>query len=600
MENLSEKLSVLPTEPGVYLFYDSDRKIIYVGKAKNLRSRVQSYFRPNADDGRALFHLIVKTTTDIEYIVTQTEQEALVLEAVQIKAHRPRYNIQLRDDKKYPWVRITKETFPRIYPTRDFVDDGSEYLGPFSNVKSLRRSLEFMHRLFPVRTCKSPIPNKVCLEYHIKRCEGPCEGLVDARHYAGTIRQARRLLKGQCGEIIRDLRSDMDAAAQELNYEMAARFRDTINALEKMRSRQHVSLDESLNRDVVGLARDDNIACVYVTQIREGILLDKKNYILSNVLDATDAEVVSAFLTQFYLNNTFHAPEIHIPVDIPNAADLSYALALIAKTPIQVSTPKRGEKARGIELASKNAEALLIERRLKRERDQERLAAGVDALQRDASLPQPPRHIEAIDISGFHGTDKVGSLVVMVNGKPRPSAYRIFKIKTVEGSDDFASIREVVSRRFRGLIERGDSLPDLLLIDGGKGQLSSAVAALKDLGLDSMPALGLAKRLEELFQPGISSALVLPKTSAALRMLQHLRDEAHRFAVKHHRTQRTNRTINSALTEIDGIGKNRATQLLRHFGSTKRIAESTAAEIAELQGFSLELAQRVLSQLAQQ
>lgn len=594
---IDEKLGALPTAPGVYLFYDNEGKVIYVGKAKSLRPRVRSYFRDGADDGRALFQLIVKHTVDLQYFIVRTEHEALVLEAEQIKAHKPRYNIHLKDDKKYPWVRITREPYPRIYRTRTVVDDGSEYLGPFSNVRALDRLLETMHRLFPVRSCKSPMPNTTCLEYHIKRCEGPCKALVDEMHYARTIRDARRLLRGQCADIIHDMRNEMASAAEALDYERAGRCRDTIASIELMRTRQSVVTEDATDRDVLGIARDDTVACIYVAQIREGVLLDKKDYIISNTLQASDEEIITAFIPQFYAENSFRPKAIHSPVELSDSDEISRALGAAWGHRVLILVPQRGTKADGISIANRNAKAVLDERRMRRELSSNRTPAGLEALQRDLHLKSLPVTIEAIDISGFQGTDKVGSVVTLLNGKPQRSRYRSFTIKTVEGSDDFASIHEVVTRRFSGLQEREEPFPDLLLIDGGKGQLSSAVRALNELGVEDVPVIGLAKRLEEVFVPGQSEPILLPKASIALRLLQTIRDEAHRFAVKHHRTRRSSRTLSTSLTDIPGVGANRARTLLRAFGSIKRIANASTEQLAALDGISKALAETVLEHL---
>ena len=591
--SLQASLDALPSTTGVYLFKDAQDKIIYIGKATSLRSRVRSYFQASSDDGRPQFAAIVSKTASLDCIVTKSNLEALVLEAAMVKKHSPRFNIRLKDDKKYPFVRITNEPFPRIFLTRDIVEDGSRYLGPYSNARALRSTLNLMHKLFPVRPCSFALPAehvKLCLEYQIHRCEGPCENLVDQETYSHTVEQAVQFLKGKIRDTIADLEGEMVKASEDLKFERAGRIRDLIKSLRLMRTRQHVILDQEVDRDVIALARDDAEACCLVLEIRDGVVLDKKHHILTNVIGVPDEEVLATFLQQFYLQMTYAPPEIHLPSPAAETEQLEQWLSGKGNR-VAISVPQRGDKVRTLEVAYSNAENVLVERRLKRERSRSEIPVAVAALQRDLNLPQPPRRIDGIDISNIQGQDKMGSLVCMVDGKPKRSEYRIFKIASVEGADDYASIREVVARRFRGLAERGEKLPDLLLIDGGKGQLASACDALREMALPDQPVVGLAKRLEELFLPGQQDPVLLPKTSASLRMLQVLRDEAHRFALNHHRKQRSKRMLKSGLDQVPGIGKKRKTQLLRSFGSVERIKAASAEEIAELPGFSDKLAQ---------
>ena len=593
--SLQASLDALPSTMGVYLFKDTQEKIIYIGKATSLRSRVRSYFQASSDDGRPQFAAIVAKTASLDYIVTRSNLEALVLEAAMVKKHSPRFNIRLKDDKKYPFVRITNEPFPRIFLTRDIVDDGSRYLGPYSNARALRSSLNLMHKLFPVRPCSFALPSasvKLCLEYQIHRCEGPCENLVDQKTYSHTVELAVQFLKGKIRNTIADLESEMAKAAEELRFERAGRIRDLIRSLRLMRTRQHVILDQEVDRDVIALARDDALACCLVLEIRDGVVLDKKHHILTNVIGVPDDEVLATFLQQFYLQMTYAPPQIHLPAPAAEMEQLEEWLSGKGSR-VAISVPQRGDKVRTLEVAHENAENILVERRLKRERSRDQIPVAVAALQRDLNLPVPPRRIEGIDISNIQGQDKMGSLVCMVDGKPKRSEYRIFKIGSVDGADDFASIKEVVARRFRGLREREEKLPDLLLIDGGKGQLTSACEALQELELSAQPVVGLAKRLEELFLPGQSEAVLLPKTSASLRMLQVLRDEAHRFALNHHRKQRSKRMLKSGLDTVPGIGAKRKAQLLRSFGSVERIKAASVEDIAELPGFSQKLAETV-------
>jgi len=595
-DDLLVKLDALPVRPGVYLMKDARGRIIYVGKAKTLRHRVRSYFQDSGFDGRPQFNALMAKVRDIEYIATETEQEALILEANQIKAHKPRYNINLKDDKKYPFIRITSEPYARIFATRDVERDGSRYLGPYSNVRSMRTALDVMHRIFPVRSCDYPLPSnsvKRCMEYQIHRCEGPCEDLVDQGDYARNVSRAVRFLKGHNTAVIGELREQMAEASASMRYEQAARCRDQLRALETMQARQKVVLEQDLDRDVIGMSRHDDEACCAVLEIREGRLADQKHHFLSGVMEHDDAEIVSAFVRQFYLQTDFIPPEIHLSVLLPDVDEIGAWLSSKTERRVRLAVRQRGIKARTQDMADANAANLLEERQLKRERQRERVPQSVLSLQRDLALESPPRRIEGIDISNIQGTDAVGSLVCMVDGKPRRSEYRHFKIRDVQGADDYASIREVVERRFRGLMKRGESYPDLLMIDGGKGQLTSAMEALVRLGLPDQPVVGLAKRLEELFLPRQSQPLLLPKASASLRLLQVLRDEAHRFAVTYHQKLRHKRTLSSSLDRVPGIGPSRRTALLRAFGSVQRVREAEVAQIAAVKGFSTKLAQEL-------
>jgi excinuclease ABC subunit C len=597
-------LDALPIKPGVYLMRDEAGKILYVGKAKNLRSRVRSYFqKAGVSERGARIDLMVARVRDVDCIVTETEQEALILEAIQIKAHRPRYNINLKDDKKYPFIRITDEPYPRVLWTRDVETDGSRYLGPYSNARQMRTMLDVMHKIFPVRSCRYDLPDpkvKLCMEFQIRRCEGPCEDLVNAEQYRQTVSQAVRFLKGDKSSVIRELTTRMEQAASAQRFEQAARHRDQIRALEHYRSHQTMMLDEKVVRDVIGLARHDDAACCTVLEIREGRLVGEKHHFLGGVMESTEAEIMSAFLRQFYLQTDFIPREVHVSQELPDADDIAGWLSGKSEyNRVEVAAYQRGAKAQAQDMANANARHLLEERRLKRDAQNDRLPQSVIALQRDLALDEPPHRIEGVDISNFQGSDTVGSLVVMIDGKSRRSEYRHFRVLSGDGApDDFASIHEVVTRRFRGLRERGEAYPDLLMIDGGKGQLSSALSALAELGIEGITVVGLAKRLEEIFQPNESQPLILPRASASLRMLQVLRDEAHRFAVSYHRKLRGKRTLSSGLDEIPGIGPKRRQALLQEFGSMRRLQEAEVEEIAEVKGFSQKLAQELKSHLA--
>ncbi len=595
---LQDTLDTLPSTTGVYLFRDTEGKVIYVGKAKNLRARVRSYFAESAHDGRSLFTAIVRNTVDIDYLVTDTEQEALVLESAQIKTHAPRFNIKLKDDKKYPFICISREPYPRIFPTRDVEDDGSRYLGPYSNVRAMRNSLELMHKLFPVRACDYRLPKNgvaLCLEFQIKRCEGPCEARVTEEAYAETVDLAVRFLKGHTGDVLRGLKQQMADASEALNYEKAARLRDTINALRATTERRARLIEGNVDRDVIGIARDDHEACCFVLEIREGLAGHHKEHLLANTIDAEDEEIVSHFVRQFYHDTDFVPEEIHLPCAIEDEVGIAHWLSERGHR-VRLLTPQRGDKADTMRIATSNAEQVLKKRRLERELRRESVPRAIEALQRDLGLKQPPHRIEAIDISTLQGDSQVGSLVCMIDGKIRKSEYRTFNIKGVDGVDDYASIREVVLRRYKGQLERNETLPDLLLIDGGKGQLSSACGALRELGL-AVPTFGIAKRLDEVFAPEAPAPIILPKTSASLRTLQIIRDEAHRFAITRHRQRRQSNTLRSALDSIPGVGPKRRVALLRAFGSVEKIRQASVGEIGQVGNIGPALAATILDHL---
>ena len=599
-ERIDGVVGLMPREPGVYIMKGEDGQIIYIGKAKVLRSRVQQYFRPQANDGRRQFRALVRSVRDLEYIVTDTELEALILESNLIKTHKPRYNISLKDDKKYPYIRITKERFPRIVVTREVVKDGSRYLGPYTDVKAMRRMLETMHRLFRIRSCHYDLPKanvRVCLDYEIKRCDGPCEGLIVAEAYQKIIDEAVLFLTGRHRQVMTVLDERMKRAAAALKYEEAAIYRDRIRALEQAASRQKVVSNDLTDWDAIAIAREDDEACGVVMEVRDGRLIGRQNYFVGGVLDASEEEVVSAFVQLFYATATFVPKEVCLPCDIEDRETVLDWLSERARAGVEIRLPQRGDKFRLMKMAENNARLLLTERRLKRENRRSQAPAAVLALQRDLHLEKAPRWIEAVDISNIQGSDPVASLVCFVDGRARKREYRHFKITGIEGPNDFAMMQQVVTRRFKRLMEENKPFPDLLLVDGGKGQLSSTVAALRALGIADQPVVGLAKRLEEVFLPGLSNAQNIPKTSSSLKLLQMLRDESHRFAIAHHRKLRQKRTLTSELDDIPGVGPSRRKALLKHFGSVKRVREATVEDVAQVKGVSLKLATAICAGL---
>ncbi len=580
---------------------DRGDQLIYVGKAKSLRNRVRSYFGKSADDGRIQFKALVSNIADFEYIITDNELEALILEANLIKEHKPRYNISLKDDKKYPFIKITNEDYPRILVVREMKKDKAEYFGPYTDVSAMRRTLEIIRRVFPVRTCQDQLPSpritRVCLEYEIKRCGGPCEGFVSREEYQSMMEEVVLFLKGRNDRIIENLREKMEEASENLRFEEAASYRDRLADIQSLADRQKVATATLDDWDIIAVCVDDDEACGVVMEVRAGKMLGRKHYFMDKVLDSSHSVIVSGFVRQFYLTSTSVPREIHLPLEIEEQDSISLWLSNIAGFKVTVKVPERGDKAKLIKMAERDAGLLLTERRLKREKLKDRVPHSVEALKRDLRLEGLPRRIEAIDISNVQGSDPVGSLVSFWDGRPQKGQYRRFKISRTEGPDDFAMIREVVQRRFKRLLEEGSELPDLLLIDGGKGQLSSAAATLRDVGVPEQPVIGLAKRLEEVFVPGVSEAQTLPKTSSSLRFLQAIRDEAHRFALEYHRKRRQKRTISSELDNIESVGESRKRMLLNRFGSVNRISQADVEDIASIQGIGRKLASTIKEHL---
>ncbi|RMG61262.1 MAG: excinuclease ABC subunit C [Calditrichaeota bacterium] len=585
---LQEKLNSLPAQPGVYLFKDRAGTILYVGKAKNLRNRVRSYFQKSRSEDPKQ-QAMLRRVADLETILVDSEVEAVMLEANLIKQHRPRYNVVLRDDKSYPYIRITNEPFPRVFVTRRLVNDGSRYLGPYTDVKHLRHIMKALRKIFPIRSCKYFIDEqviaskkiKVCLDYHIKRCQGPCEGLVSPEAYQQMIRQVERFLKGKTRELVQELEERMKQAAEQLNFEEAARLRDQITLIEQFQfSNQRVVQTDFEDRDVLALAWEDEDACTAVFKIRDGKVIARQHFYLSGVEEKSEAEILTQFLKQFYLKADSYPRQVLLPMDPDEEkALLEQWLGGLAGHRVEIVVPRIGEKKKLVDLCQKNARFLLDELLLHKLKRRDRLPLNVRELQKALDLPVPPRRIEAFDISNIQGKDAVASMVCFVDGRPKKSEYRIFKIRSKTTPDDFAMMREAVHRRYRRLLEEKKPLPDLILIDGGKGQLNSALAALQALGIENQPIVGLAKRLEEIYRPGVSEPQTLPRRNPGLRLLQHVRDESHRFALMHFRKQHKKSTLKSPLDEVPGIGPARKAHLLKTFGSLKKIQQASLEEL---------------------
>ena len=592
-DQLREKLANLPKSPGIYQFKSKDGKIIYIGKAKNLRNRVRSYFQAsNPVDPKR--DIMVSKIADLELIVVDSDVEALLLENNLIKEHTPRYNIRLRDDKTYPYIVITNEEYPRVFKTRQVRRDGSRYYGPYTDVKSMNIMLRTIRNIFPIRSCDFAMTEatiaegkfKICLDYHIDKCEGPCEGFVSKDDYRNTISHVEQLLKGKTLEVQRRLEAEMQHRSEHMEFERAAKLRDRIAALRMYREKQRVATSDFADRDVVAIAREDSDAIGMVLRVRDGKIVGKQHFPFTNVEFESDDGILEYLLQRYYVKTQDIPPEILVPQELENAEALTDWLNERSEQKTGFVVPKIGEKAKLVKLSGSNAKYLLDSMLLQKKKAEDYIPRSVQALERDLRLRTVPRRMDCFDISHFQGAETVASMVVFIDGKPKKSEYRKYKIKSVHGVDDFASMKEVVERRYKRMLEEDLPKPDLIVIDGGKGQLSSAVEVLDALGLREIEIIGLAKRLEEVFLPGESLPVNIPKTSSGLRLLQRIRDEAHRFAIEFHRSRRDAATLQTELQNIDGIGPKRAKQLLETLGSVKAVQDANTEKIAEVVGWS--------------
>lgn len=594
---VATKLPHLPEGPGVYLWKGRDGIILYVGKAKRLRSRVRSYFANDQLESVKTRHL-VGLIGDLETIVVPTEAHALILEANLIKEYHPRFNIALRDDKSYPYIKVTvQEPFPRVYVTRRLEDDGASYFGPYTDVGAMRRSLNVVKHIFTVRSCNydmpAQMPERPCLDYYIKRCKAPCILAQSQHDYRAMIDEVVLFLSGRPDEVERRIRERMDLAAEQLDFERAAELRDVLQHLERMEEPTVVLEVEGGDRDVLGYARDGDDACVALLRIRAGKLLSREHRFLTNIDGEDDSEVMTMFLAGSYVGMQEKARQVLLPFDFQDRELVEQALP---DTKIQI--PQRGPRRDLIALAEQNARHLLEELKLSSMEADERAGDPVYELGRELGLQRLPRSLVCFDISTTQGTDTVGSCVWFENGRAKRGEYRKFKVKTVEGTDDFASMKEVVRRYFDRRLRDEKPLPDLIVIDGGKGQLSAAHAALAEAGITDRPLISLAKRDEEIFVWGREEPLRLSRRSPGLRLLQQARDEAHRFAVTYNRKRRSMRTVTSELLKVPGIGPVKRRQLLKEFGSVQGVREAGEEAIARLPGFNAERARKLLESLA--
>jgi excinuclease ABC subunit C len=544
---------------------------------------------------------MVSRISDFDVLATDSEMEALILEANLIKEHRPRYNVNLRDDKRYPYLKVTDEPFPRVLVVRRIRKDKAKYFGPFTNVKAMRNTVKILRRIFAIRSCKWTLPStrnvKLCLDYHIKRCPGPCQGKVSVEEYGETIKNVLLFLSGKNSQLKEHLRQKMEQHSAREEYEQAASIRDQINALESVMERQKVAGLDQTDRDVMALAREANDVSVVALQIREGILIGRQTFHLTASKQSTEQEVLSTFLRQYYMHSAVIPPEVILPGPVGDQTMIEKWLCLRREGKVEITIPQRGDKAKLLKMALYNAQLSLNEIQLQRAAAKSEVPAAVRSLQKDLYLSVAPRGIIAFDISNLGSSAAVGSLVFFLDGRPKKSKYRRFKIKTVKGQDDFAMMGEVVARYFGRLTEEKHPYPDLVLIDGGKGQLSAAEKALSSLGIKDQNTVALAKRLDEVFLPGRYEPLMIPKGSASLKLLQRIRDEAHRFAISYHRRLREKTMTESELDQIHGVGPVRKELLLRRFGSVEGIRKAGLDQLMQVDNLGKGVAQRIYKHL---
>jgi excinuclease ABC subunit C len=665
-EKIQSVLNSLPHKPGIYLMKDAQGTILYVGKANSLYSRVRSYFQESADLSPKNRSMISKVE-DIEFVVVKNEVEALVLESNYIKQYRPKYNVLLRDDKNYPYIKVSlTEDFPRVYRVRSFQRDGNRYFGPYTNAGAVDTTLDLLNKLFAFRTCrydastwapprngepppgwKQKLLNRPCTQYYIHRCIAPCVAYATREEYDAVIKQVILFLEGKHDEVLKSLQEKMEEAAENLNFEEAARIRDRIKAVENVLEKQRIVHTEGTgeDQDVIALASGDDETCALVFFFRNGKLIGREYFMLQGTRESSPGEVMASFLQQFYESSPHVPPEIIAEVEPDDHAVVQSWLKEKRKGAVTISVPKRGEKLRLIEMVKQNAQEVLEQQRIKWLTDSQKTQLALEELQEALNLASPPQRIECYDISNTQGTNSVGAMIVFEAGRPKNSEYRRFKIKSVQGPDDYASHQEVLRRRFRRVAKTPDanidaqfipsdtnvgadlsrpspidrppgqfiapedvesqsvtpepetldhdwSLPNLIIIDGGKGQLSAAMEVLQELHID-IPTIVLAKENEEIFIPGSPDPIILPRSSQGLYLVQRIRDEAHRFGITYHRKLRSDRTFKSVLDEIPGIGPKRKQALMKHFGSVRAISAASIDGLAALDGMTRDAAEKV-------
>ena len=610
---LQATLAKLPTKPGVYLLKDKNGRVLYVGKAQSLRTRVRQYWQQSRGSQAPLrIESAIDRVADVEYTMVDSVSEALLLEATLIKRHQPRFNVRLKDDKSYPYIKVTLgDDFPRIERTRKLPNDGSRYFGPYASASSVDEAMNLIRRLFPFRTCTIPISEgkralpRPCLLYHIKRCQGPCIEAIGKDAYRADIDQVMLFLEGRSEQVAKRLREEMNRASESTDYERAADMRDKLRAIERTMESQKMAAFAKTELDVLGYARQGGGAAVQLFAIRNGTTVARDIFLLENVGDSPDVEALSAFVKQYYAAASSIPPRVLVPWPLPDATELTSFLEARRGHKVAIDVPQRGERRALMQLAERNAAETLTREQARWLADQGKTLAALEELAGALGLPAPPLRIECYDISTIQGANTVGSMVVFEEGRPRSGEYRRFRVRTSAVApgrpDDYASHREVLRRRFYRALEAEEGaaeelrwrLPDLVVIDGGLGQVNAARGVLDELGLHDLPAVGLAKEREEIFLPGLSTPLVLPTNSQALYLVQRLGDEAHRFAITYHRKLRAKSQVRSVLDDVAGVGPARKRALLRVFGSTKQMRSATVDEIASVPGISRALAETI-------
>ncbi len=645
-EKIQSVLNSLPHKPGMYIMKDAEGTILYVGKAISLYNRVRSYFQESTDLSPKNRSMVAKIE-DIEFLVVKNEVEALVLESNYIKEYRPRYNVLMRDDKSYPYIKVSlTEDFPRVYRVRSFHRDGNRYFGPYTNSGAVDATLDLLNKLFAFRTCrydasawappaqgdppaawKQKLLPRPCTQYYIHRCIAPCVAYATREEYNAVIKQVILFLEGKHDEVVKSLQEKMQAAAENLNFEEAARMRDRIQAVERVLEKQRIiSTEGQDDQDVIAFASGEDETCAMTFFFRNGKLIGREFFILQGTRDSSPGEVMASFLQQFYESSPHIPPELVVEVEPDDRAVIQTWLREKRKGAITITAPKRGDKLRLIEMVKQNAREVLEQQRIKWLTDSQKTQLALEELQEALNLAAPPQRIECYDISNTQGTNSVGAMVVFEAGRPKTSEYRRFKIKTVEGPNDFASHQEVLRRRFRAVAKQASAeastqsiasngsgvpdtasdepalagsqlqhdwaMPDLIIIDGGKGQLSAAMEVLQELHID-IPTVGLAKENEEIFTPGSPDPILLPRSSQGLYMVQRIRDEAHRFGITYHRKLRSDRTFKSVLDEIPGIGPKRKQALMKHFGSVRAMSVASVEDLAALDGMTRDAAEKL-------
>ncbi len=619
-DRISELLNTLPTKPGVYLHKDADGNVLYVGKAVNLRNRVRSYFHSTVDSIKTL--RLRRQIADIEVIITDSELEALLLEMTLIKQYQPRFNVRLKDDKRYPYIKVHwNDPFPKVTVTRRMIRDGARYFGPYTSVWAVQQTLDLLRKVFPYLTCDRIITGqdeRACLYYDIKLCNAPCIGAVNQEQYRATIRQLMDFLDGKSDHIVRSIEQRMAAAAEKLDFEKAADYRDQLKAIERITARQKVIGPSDTDQDVIAFARDDGDACVQVFFVRHGKLIGREYFMLDNTEGESDQAILQEFLTQFYEDAAYVPKEVLLPAEVEEARIIEEWLRRKRNTKVSIQVPRRGKKRELVEMATENAGDTLATLRQQWAADKSKHVTAITELQEALRLPAPPARIECYDISHTQGQQTVGSMVVFVQGAPQKSDYRRFNVQTTH-NDDYGSMREVLTRRFQRYrdtlagelhdpsqikprAERPTAwaiLPDLLLIDGGKGQLAVGQDVLREFGLEGeVPLAALAKQEEEIFLPDQSPSVLLPRRSEALYLVQRVRDEAHRFANEGHRKRRAKVGVASILDSVPGVGPKRRQLLLKRFGSLEALRAASVEEISAVPGVPTEVAIAIKSHLA--